>query len=170
MAVSCCTSVEVPVQHIRKPTDSRCRRIKQKACLRPARRYNTGKFIRLLRAVGLQRRCRGSPFRWVDLISTRRKEFSYSARRLVAASAYTFLAVHYFSCLIWWTIRLQDYPSITWPVEQGLVQVAVKLAPSPIWTLGNIQSSNPVLLVNMADYVRQKPRPWAVHRLYPEAS
>lgn len=65
---------------------------------------------RLLRAVGIRRRCRGDPFRWVDAVSTKRREFSYSAKRLVTTALLMLVVVHYFACLLWWTVRLQGYP------------------------------------------------------------
>lgn len=72
---------------------------------------------RLLRAVGIRRRCRGDPFRWVDAVSTKRREFSYSAKRLVTTALLMLAVVHYFACLLWWTVRLQGYPdSETCPV------------------------------------------------------
>lgn len=67
-------------------------------------------YCRLLRAVGIRRRCRGDPFRWVDAVSTKRREFSYSAKRLVTTALLMLGVVHYFACLLWWTVRLQGYP------------------------------------------------------------
>ena len=65
---------------------------------------------RLLRIFGLNRRAHGSNFRWVDKISDARQEFSYSAQRLVISWILTFLALHYFGCIIWLTVRLQHFP------------------------------------------------------------
>lgn len=48
--------------------------------------------------------------RWVDKISDARQEFSYSAQRLVAMSFLTLLALHYFGCIIWFTVRVQEFP------------------------------------------------------------
>lgn len=66
---------------------------------------------RLLRLAGIKRRSQGSPFRFIDKVSDLRQEFSFSARRIFVAAFYIFVVVHWFACTLWWTIRLQDYPS-----------------------------------------------------------
>lgn len=48
--------------------------------------------------------------RWIDRLSDFRKEFSYSAQRLVVASFVTLTTLHYFACLVWLTIRVQHFP------------------------------------------------------------
>ncbi|KAK9868627.1 hypothetical protein WJX84_000472 [Apatococcus fuscideae] len=101
--------------------------------------YNTPKLIRLLRAVGIRRRCGGDPFRWVDRISTKRREFSYSAKRLVTTALLLCGVVHYFACLLWWTVRLQEYPDITWPVQIGIVDAIVPV--QWLWSIFNIVSA-----------------------------
>ena len=61
-----------------------------------------------------QDKCRqdsGGTARWVDQLSDFRREFSYSAQRLVVAAFVTITALHYFACLIWLTIRVQGFPS-----------------------------------------------------------
>ena len=59
---------------------------------------------------GLKRRAHGSSFRWVDMISDARQEFSYAAQRLVEAWALTFLSLHYFACVNWFAVRVQHFP------------------------------------------------------------
>ena len=59
---------------------------------------------------GIWRRSRGNPFRFVDRISDLRQEFSFSARRISMAAFAELMAIHWFACILWWTIRLQDYP------------------------------------------------------------
>ncbi|KAK9787865.1 hypothetical protein WJX73_005550 [Symbiochloris irregularis] len=102
--------------------------------------YNFPKFMRLFRAFGLRRRCRGNPFRWVDKLSNVRKEFSYSAQRLVVAAFITMTALHYFACLIWLTIRWQHFPAVTWPQQQDLL-VGVSVMEQYLWSLFNLVSA-----------------------------
>ena len=66
---------------------------------------------RLLRLAGIRRRSQGDPFRFIDVVSDLRQEFSFSARRIVVAAFYIAVVVHWFACILWWTIRLQDYPA-----------------------------------------------------------
>ncbi|KAK9844915.1 hypothetical protein WJX74_008624 [Apatococcus lobatus] len=115
--------------------------------------YNTPKLIRLLRAVGIRRRCRGDPFRWVDAVSTKRREFSYSAKRLVTAALLMLVVVHYFACLLWWTVRLQGYPDITWPVQVGVVDAIVPV--QWLWSIFNVVSA----MIGLA-YGPFPPRTW----------
>ena len=46
----------------------------------------------------------------MDKLSDARQEFSYAAQRLVISCILTFLALHYFGCIIWLTVRLQHFP------------------------------------------------------------
>lgn len=66
---------------------------------------------RLLRLAGIKRRSQGDPFRFIDKVSDLRQEFSFSARRIIVAAVYILIVVHWFACILWWTIRLQNYPA-----------------------------------------------------------
>ncbi len=66
---------------------------------------------RLLRLAGIKRRSQGDPFRFIDKVSDLRQEFSFSARRIIVAAIYILIVVHWFACILWWTIRLQNYPA-----------------------------------------------------------
>ena len=67
--------------------------------------------FRLLRLAGIKRRSQGDPFRFIDKVSDLRQEFSFSARRIIVAAVYILIVVHWFACILWWTIRLQNYPA-----------------------------------------------------------
>ena len=66
---------------------------------------------RLLRLAGIRRRSQGDPFRFIDTVSDLRQEFSFSARRIIVAAVYILIVVHWFACILWWTIMLQNYPA-----------------------------------------------------------
>ena len=65
---------------------------------------------RLLRVAGIWRRSQGNPFRFFDKVSDLRRDFSFSARRIAMAAFAELIAMHWFACILWWTIRLQWYP------------------------------------------------------------
>ena len=65
---------------------------------------------RLIRVASIWRRSQGNPFRILDKISDLRQEFSFSARRIAMAAFAELIAVHWFACILWWTLRLQGYP------------------------------------------------------------
>ena len=67
-------------------------------------------FDRLIRVASIWRRSQGNPFRILDKISDLRQEFSFSARRIAMAAFAELIAVHWFACIVWWTLRLQGYP------------------------------------------------------------
>ena len=66
---------------------------------------------RLIRVASIWRRSQGNPFRVLDKISDLRQEFSFSARRIAMAAFAELVAMHWFACILWWTIRLEGYPS-----------------------------------------------------------
>lgn len=49
----------------------------------------------------------------VDAISDVRKEFSYSARRIINSAVLTLIGLHYFACFLWFVVRVQDFPDGT---------------------------------------------------------
>ncbi|KAL3143545.1 Potassium/sodium hyperpolarization-activated cyclic nucleotide-gated channel 3 [Trebouxia sp. C0009 RCD-2024] len=101
--------------------------------------YNIPKFIRLLRVASIWRRSQGNPFRILDKVSDLRQEFSFSARRIAMAAFAEMVAVHWFACILWWTIRLQAYPHNTWPSLLGLVNVGVP--EQYLWSLFTLVSA-----------------------------
>eukprot|EP00884_Botryococcus_braunii_P019155 jgi/Botrbrau1/5923/Bobra.0366s0097.1 len=97
--------------------------------------YNCGQYIRCLRVFAINRRARGNPFRWVDTISDVRKEFSYSARRIINSAVLTWIGLHYFACLLWFIVRVQDFPEVTWPVQLDVMDAPV--GQQYLWSIFN---------------------------------
>ncbi|KAK9789410.1 hypothetical protein WJX73_010384 [Symbiochloris irregularis] len=100
--------------------------------------WNTGHLLRLFRCWGITRRCKGSPLAFLDRWSTKRKEFSFSLRRLVLTSMLSLYACHIFSCFEWWTLRLEKGGgSLTWVQPGQLDIIGTSICQYYVWSMFN---------------------------------